>query len=128
MPLISLSYPWYLLLLPLLIAGAVYVSRHSLADLQGARARWSLGLRIAIVALAVLALAGLQMSQPAKKLAVLYVLDRSDSIPPDQKKLSLEFVNEAARHMGPHDEAGIIVFGSDAYVEMEPRAGISIRQ
>ncbi len=63
MPLVSFAYPWYLLLLPPLVAGVVYVSRMSLADLRGGRARWSLGLRIAIVTLAVLALAGLQVRQ-----------------------------------------------------------------
>jgi uncharacterized membrane protein len=117
--LISFSHPWYLLLLPLLIWGAVYVARLSLADLRGARARWSLGLRIAILTLGVLALAGLQVSMPAKKLAVLFVLDQSDSIPPEQKRQALEMINTAAKKMGPDDLGGVLVFGGDAYLERE---------
>jgi uncharacterized membrane protein len=128
MPAVSFSHPWYLLLLPLLIAGAVYVSRHSLADLRGSRARWSLGLRIAILACAVLALAGLQLRQPARTLAVLFVLDQSDSIPPAQKSQMLQLLNEAARKMGPNDEAGVLVFGSDAYLELEPGPLVSLKQ
>jgi uncharacterized membrane protein len=128
MPQITLSHPWYLLLLPLLAAGAVYVSRRSLADLRGARAKWSLGLRIAILACAVLALAGLQISRPTKKLALLFVLDRSDSIPPEQKRLSLDYINEAARKMGPNDEGGVLVFGGDAYLELEPKSQLSLKQ
>src|SRR5688500_12249562 len=103
MPLISFSLPWYLLLLPPLVWGVLWVSRQSLAGLRGSRARWSLGLRIGIVACAVLALAGLQMRQPTKRLAVLYVLDQSDSIPPEQRKRALEYVNRAADRMGPKD-------------------------
>src|SRR5579872_599613 len=99
MPLISFSHPWYLLLLPLLAAATVYVSRHSLSDLRGSRAAWSLGLRLAILTCGVLALAGRQVRQPTKRLAVLFVLDESDSIPPDKKRDELEFVNDAARKM-----------------------------
>lgn len=126
MPLISFSHPWYLLLLPLLVAGAVYVSRHSLADLSRARARWSLGLRITVLACAVLALAGLQVRQPTRKLAVLFVLDESDSIPPQQKRQALELVNQAAKKMGPQDAGGVLVFGGDAYLELEPKPVLSL--
>ena len=97
--LVSFSHPWYLLLLPLLVGGAVYVARMSLADLRGARAKWSLGLRLTIFVSAVLALAGLQIRQPAKRLAVLFVMDQSDSIPTEQKREALEYVNEAAKKM-----------------------------
>lgn len=128
MPLISFSHPWYLLLLPLLVAGAVYVSRHSLAGLQGWREKWSLGLRIALIGCAVLALAGLQVRQPAKRLAVLFVLDQSDSIPPEQKRQALEYVNQAAKKMGPNDDGGVLVFGGDAYMELEPKPILSLKR
>lgn len=128
MPLISFSHPWYLLLLPLLVAGVVYVSRQSLSDLRGSRAKWSLGLRIAIVTFAVLALAGLQMRQPTKRLAVLFVLDQSDSIPPEQRKRAVEYVNRAADRMGPNDFGGVLVFGGDAYLELEAKQPLRIKQ
>ena len=128
MMLISFSHPWYLLLLPLMVAGAVYVARMSLADLRGARAKWSLGLRIAILVCAVLALAGLQIRQPAKRLAVLFVMDQSDSIPTEQKRQALDYVNEAARKMGPNDEGGVVVFGSDAYVELEAKPVLNLKR
>lgn len=128
MPLISFSHPWYLLLLPLLIVGVIYVARQSLSDLRGSRAKWSMGLRIALVACAVLALAGLQIRKPTKKLSVIFVLDQSDSIPPDQKARAIDFVNEAARKMGPDDYGGVLVFGSDAYLEREPDKALKIKQ
>jgi uncharacterized membrane protein/outer membrane biosynthesis protein TonB len=75
-----------------------------------------------------LALAGLQVSRPTKKLAVLFVLDQSDSIPPEQKRLSLDYLNQTARRMGPNDEGGVLVFGGDAYLELEPKAQLTLRQ
>jgi uncharacterized membrane protein/secreted protein with Ig-like and vWFA domain len=128
MPLISFSHPWYLLLLPLLVGGTVYLARHSLADLGTARARWSLGLRVVIILCALLGLAGLQVRYPTKRLAVLFVLDQSDSIPPDQKRRALEYINSAAQRMGSDDTAGVVVFGGDAYLEIEPSQRLNLKQ
>lgn len=116
---VSFTHPWYLVLFPILGAGGIYLARRSLADLRGARARWSLGLRLLILACGVLALAGLQVRQPARRLAVLFVLDQSNSIPTDQKQRQLDYVHEASKRMGPEDMGGVLVFGSDAYLEIE---------
>src|SRR5712692_3121792 len=113
---ISFSHPAYLLLF-LLLPVFVHVSRNSLSDLRRGRARFALGLRGVIFTLLVLGLAGLQLSQPSNKLCVLFLLDRSDSIPAEQREAELRYVNEAARRMGPNDTAGVLVFGGDAYVE-----------
>lgn len=128
MPLPALSHPWYLLLLPPLAGWVWYVCRHSLADLEGARRRWAMGLRLAIVIFAVLGLAGLQVRLPARRLAVLFVLDMSDSIPPDRKRWAIDMVNQAARRMGPRDAAGLVVFGGDAYLEKEADRALAVRQ
>src|SRR5437773_11319215 len=122
---ISLSHPAYLLLFHFLPA-LVYVSRHSLSDLSAGRARFSLGLRCGIYALLVLALAGLQISRPSKKLSVLFLLDRSDSIPAEQREAAVRYVNEAVRRMGPNDTAGVLVFGGDAYVEFMPSPKLKV--
>src|SRR6266851_4856034 len=116
---ISFSDPGYLLLL-FLLPVLYFISRHSLSDLRPARARFTLGLRAVIFTLLVLGLAGLQVSRPSKKLCVLFLLDRSDSIPADQQEAAVRYVNEAARQMGPNDTAGVLVFGGDAYVEFMP--------
>ena len=128
MPKISFSHPYYLLLLLILIPLAVWVFRQSLADLHGGRGRWALGARLALLSLLALAVAGVAVSQPTRKLAVLFVLDRSASIPPEQQQWAVDFINATRRSMGANDKAGILVFGSDAYLELEPRAKITIRQ
>src|SRR5688500_11482018 len=116
---ISFSHPVYLLLLAL-IPYLVIVSRRSLSGLRPPRARAALGVRVVVAVLLVLGLAGLQVSRPSKKLAVLFVLDRSDSVPPAQREAALRFVNEAAARMTPDDSAGVVVFGADAMVEYLP--------
>ena len=105
---ISLSDPRYLLLLVLL--PVLYaISRRSLSDLSPGRARFSLGLRCVIFTLLVFGLAGLQVSRPSKKLGVLFLLDRSDSVPAEQQEAAVRSLNEAARRMGPNDTAGVLV-------------------
>ncbi len=122
---ISFSHPAYLLLL-LFLPALVVVTRHSLADLRGGRARFSLGLRCVIFALLALGLAGLQLSRPSDRLCVLFLLDRSDSIPAEQREAAVRAVNEAARRMGPNDTAGVLVFGGEAYVEAMPTPKLKV--
>src|SRR5207302_747890 len=54
------------------------------------------------------------------------VLDRSDSIPTEQREAELRYVNEAVRRMGPNDTAGVLVFGGDAYVEFMPSPKLKV--
>lgn len=77
----------------------------------------ALVLRTLIVLSLVLGLAGLQMVQAADQLAVVFLIDASDSMPPASVEASREVAQEAIRAMRPTDEAAIIVFGSDALVE-----------
>jgi uncharacterized membrane protein len=122
---LSFSHPGYLLLL-LLVPGLVWISRRSLADLRPGRARLALALRLVIALLLIAALAGLQVARPSKNLCVYFILDQSDSIPRERQEAAIRFINDAAARMGPNDTAGVIVFGSDAYVEYLPRLGLKV--
>jgi Mg-chelatase subunit ChlD len=114
---ISFSRPWALVLLLLLVPLAVYLSRTSLALLRRNRRRFSLALRILIIILLVLALAGLEVVNASDRLSVVFLLDRSDSVPAAQKAQQSEYVAQALRQMGPNDQAGVVVFGADALVD-----------
>src|SRR5690349_11103682 len=74
-------------------------------------------LRGLIVVLLVLALAGLQIVRAADNLAVVFLIDASDSMPESAVDAARAYAQEAMKQMGPTDEAAIIVFGSDALVE-----------
>ncbi len=77
----------------------------------------SLVLRTLIVLCVVLALAGVQISQSADRLAVVFLIDVSDSLGPDVQEQQLEYVRESLQNMGPDDVAGVVAFGAEPRTE-----------
>src|SRR5438034_11517650 len=90
------------------------------SDVQiGAWRRWAaLALRLIIVLCTIAAIAGLQWLRPLEGMNVFFVLDRSDSIPSEQQEWAREYANQAARMKKKEDKAGVLVFGTDAGIEM----------
>lgn len=88
------------------------------------RARDALGtlLRVLILLCIVLALAGAQVSQSADRLAVVFLVDVSDSLGPELQEAQLAWVEQAMAAMGPDDLAGIVAFGARPYTERVPAA------
>lgn len=74
-------------------------------------------LRVVIVTLLVLALAGVQISQSANRLAVIFLIDVSDSLGIEVQEAQLDYVREAMQNMGPDDLAGVVVFGAEPRTE-----------
>ena len=113
-----------LLLLPL-IARLVWPCRTSAGTRQpGARplsGRLGLILRLLIVALVVLSLAGTQLVRAVDDLAVVFLVDVSDSMGDDNTAAAEQFVRAAVAEMAPNDRAGIILFGGNALVEQPLR-------
>ena len=104
---------WLLLLLPVfVVAGWPRLAYRRLRDALG------LIIRLVIVTLLVLALAGLQMQRAANRLAVVFLIDVSDSVTPELQSRALDYVRSASEAMGRNDEAAVIVFGADALVEI----------
>jgi uncharacterized membrane protein len=127
--------PWWLALLALLpVLVALSWRRLTRSEFRP----WaSLALRCALVALLALALAEPFLAQPSKNLTVLFVVDRSLSVPeelgPDPadetKKIDLrlariqKFINDAVKQRGrghARDKAGLIVFGRRPRLELPP--------
>lgn len=81
------------------------------------RAVVALVLRLLIVVLLVLGLAGLQIVKAADRLAVVFLIDGSDSMSAPTVEAARQYAAETIDRMGPQDEAAIVVFGSDAVVE-----------
>lgn len=108
--------PWALVLLVSLVPVVLW-ARRSLAGLGGARGGLALALRLAIVTLLVLSLARLQWAFRRDDLSVIYVLDRSLSIPAEARKAALRFIIESERRRRPGDTVGLVVFGTTAALE-----------
>ncbi len=108
-----------LLLLPLVWLAA----RRSLAALG--RFRWllAMGLRTIVLVALVLTLAEVHLVRRSDRLAVMYLLDRSLSVTPQQAKSAVEFINESRKKQRDRrrgDLAGVVVFGREAGVELPP--------
>jgi uncharacterized membrane protein len=78
----------------------------------------SLIVRLLLVTLLIVGLAGVQVQRTADKLAVVFLIDVSDSVSPAMQSAALEYVRIAADTMGDKDQAAVIVFGADALVEI----------
>ena len=113
----SFTSPLALLLL-LAVPYVLWLGWPRAARLRGQRRdRLSLGLRLLILLLLVFSLAGAQLVRAADDLAVVFLIDASDSISPAQAEQAEQFVRQAIAAMGPNDRAAVVVFGADALVE-----------
>lgn len=77
----------------------------------------SLLLRCLLVTLIVLALAGMQIVRSADKLAVVFLVDASDSITQAAREAQIAYLREALTAMTVDETAAVVVFGANAVVE-----------
>jgi hypothetical protein len=104
---------WLSLLVPLTMALALLGPRRPTVF----RFWGSLALRIALLTAIILALSGIQLRLRADTLTVVFLLDVSDSIPPEQQAFGESLIRTAVEQMPPGDKAAVVVFGQDALVE-----------
>ncbi|MBC8098175.1 MAG: VWA domain-containing protein, partial [Armatimonadetes bacterium] len=112
----TLTTPIALALLLVVLPVIVYLG-YPRQRFRRTRDSLSLVLRVVIMTLLVLALAGVNVAQSAQKLAVIFLVDASDSVGALGVEAALNQVRAALRVMGSDDAAGVIVFGGDAQVE-----------
>jgi Ca-activated chloride channel family protein len=107
--------PLYLLLL-LLVPLVVYIGAPS----KGAsrkRELTSLVLRLIIILCLIFSIAGLELIQRGNNLAVVFLMDVSDSMTQQAVEQEVGYVRESLKSMKADDKAAIILFGADALVE-----------
>ncbi len=104
------------LLLLVLIPITILIGRPRLKFRRG-RDLTSLALRVIILTLLILSLAGVQTVRAADRLAVVFVVDVSDSMGSDVRAEELAYIRDALGTMRPEDQAAVVVFGGEAVVE-----------
>lgn len=123
--LLRFEYPGYLSLLSL-VAALVFFSFRSLAGL-GMMRRWlAITARCAVVACMVLALAGAQRTREHDRLAVIFALDRSHSIPQDVQQSQFEFIKKARDGLRVDDQLAVIAFDGESAIEQLPTGTLVI--
>lgn len=83
----------------------------------------SLLLRLIIIICLVFSLAGLEIVRGGNNLAVVFLVDVSDSMPQEAIDTEVDYVRAALEEMRPEDQAAVILFGGDALVERSMSAG-----
>jgi hypothetical protein len=124
---VRFEMPGYLALLvfiPLLVA----LSVRSMGGLGRARRWLAIGARCLVVVLIVLALAGAQRTGRIKDLSVVFLIDRSKSIPADLQRRAMEYVKSVGQQRPTDDRVAVIAFDGAAEVEQLPMATLAIDQ
>jgi hypothetical protein len=130
---LTFLHPWWLLLL--LLVPLFFVLSAPRLNRSEPRPWIAVGLRSGGVICLSLALAEPQLRQPNDRVTVLFVVDRSLSIPEDlveqpgggkkdqRERRIRDFINNAVAQRGPsrqRDRAGLIVFGRRPRLELPP--------
>jgi Mg-chelatase subunit ChlD len=108
------------LALLVLIPVALYLARHSFANLSRLRGRVSTGVRILILLLIILALAGLRIRTTSRDVALIFLVDVSASVAQDSRPAVLDFINSEIERAGPRDFISVLAFGREPSVELAP--------
>lgn len=122
-----LSNYWALIFL-ILIPYAYYISKKSLADLSKWRKWLVFAIRSILIIIFTLSLSGFQFVCKSDRLCTIFALDVSNSIPEDESKKALDFINKSTDAMKENDMAGLVIFGKEANVEIPPKANPKITQ
>src|SRR5574342_613345 len=107
--------PLFLLLL-LLVPVAVWMGAPGKGPARR-RELLSLLLRLIILLCLILSLAGLEIVQRGDNLAVVFLLDVSDSMPSAAIQAEVGYVQNALEAMSSDDLSAIVLFGADSLVE-----------
>lgn len=77
----------------------------------------ALGIRLVLIIVLILSLSGLEIKRQADKLAVVFLIDVSDSMDGQSQREAVDYVRASVESMGDNDQAAVVLFGSNALVE-----------
>lgn len=112
--------PVWLMLIPPLCLGAWWIGRRSLSGWDGSRQMVHLAIRCVVLALLCIALAEPRARWRADDVAVVAVLDVSDSVPSEQKRLGSEFLRASLDKRPAEGRFGVVTVARDALVQSLP--------
>ena len=124
--LLAFDKPWWLLTWPVATAITWMLDRTGRAGLPPRTRASAAVLRHGALAGICLALAEPQAVRISDRVAVLYLLDHSASIPDDVRDDMLAYVNAAGDTKREKDIAGLVVFGSQASMEVLPTDRLNV--
>ncbi len=122
---IQFDEPIWLVLIPVLWAMTLFLSRRSIAGLDRGSRIAAIVIRLIVIAMIVGALAEPQSRKVSEAVAVTAVVDESRSIPPARRVAVDEYLEGiGARKPETDDRLGIVTAAEDAYVQALPSARV----
>ncbi|MDD7389154.1 MAG: VWA domain-containing protein [Lachnospiraceae bacterium] len=112
---LEIARPWALLLLPV-FAGIVIWSAGRLRSRSRTRRIGETLMRCLVMALVVFAVSGMSIRKSSDMTTTIFLVDLSDSVKSVRAE-ETEFIQSAIAEMPDKNQAGIVVFGSDAQIE-----------
>ena len=119
---LSFEHPawlWLLLAVPVM----VLLSWRALSSLDPVQCYTALAVRCFVVSLLILCLAGIAHVRTNKNLTVLFLLDRSHSIPKEMYAEQEQYVYDVVKEIPKDDKVGLLTFDGQSYVEQLPMRG-----
>lgn len=114
------------LILLLLVPAMIYVGM-KIRSLGPVRKWIAITLRTIILLCIIGALAGTEWIKQSDRLAVFFLLDRSNSVPEDAQLASEEAVRQmSSQYMTAKDDAGVIAFGDESSIELSVDSTIEL--
>ena len=112
---IEVSNPWWLLLIPVVVAGLIYSGRFLRIQSRRKKIEY-LVMRGVIALLLILALCGLSFRITTKEVTTIFLVDMSDSNEKNLDDIS-EYIRNAIADMPKKNQAGVVVFGDNVLVD-----------
>ncbi len=119
---VSFEHPqrlWLLLSVPLLVV----LTWRALSCLEPLQRFSALATRCGVIAILILCIAGLQSVRRNDDLTVIFLLDRSNSVPKKMFDQQEKYIRAVAERAPPGDRVGVITFDGQSYVEQLPMRG-----
>jgi Mg-chelatase subunit ChlD len=117
---IGFSQPVWLLAIPAVCAVALWMARGSIGSERGGRRTAGLLIRCLVIALLFVCLAEPEIRKRAREVAVVALVDVSDSVPADQQKRTLQFLDDSLKQRKTDDRFGVITVARDPLVQSLP--------
>jgi hypothetical protein len=112
-----LEFPWALLALLPALGLIVLIARHGRSAVSPGQEKWAHRVRLASVALLVLALAQPALVLPSSEQSVVFLIDSSDSVGPAGVSTGADFVSEAVGSSPVDARWSVVMFGAETRVD-----------
>lgn len=116
----SFAHPLWLFPAPILLYLLWRIQKASFAEGSHGLHWFWFAVRSLVVLLLLFALAGLQWKTSVRQKQVIFLLDGSGSISPEQRDQAITWLNQVMKTLHSPDQAGIVHFASTAVVERFP--------